>query len=143
MSPLTSVRHQFVEFVPRQLEDGVLYISLAYNTAVHKCACGCGSKVTTPIGPTKWRVTYDGETVSLYPSIGNWSYACRSHYWITGNRVEWSPSWSQEEITAARARDREDRERFYRSGGGMGTTQTQGAVPRPGLIEWLRKLFRA
>ena len=32
---------------------------------------------------------FDGRTISLNPSIGNWSYPCRSHYWIKGNRVVW------------------------------------------------------
>jgi Family of unknown function (DUF6527) len=111
---LTSIRPEFVEFVPTELEDGVLYISTTYRTAVHRCACGCGSKITTPIRPPRWRFTYDGETVSLYPSIGNWSYPCQSHYWIEHNRIEWAPKWSQARITAGRARDRADRQRYYR-----------------------------
>jgi len=28
--------------------------------------------------------------VSLAPSIGNWSFPCNSHYWITGNEVRWA-----------------------------------------------------
>ncbi|WP_417924835.1 DUF6527 family protein [Collimonas pratensis] len=26
-----------------------------------------------------WSLTYDGKTVSLDPSIGNWSLPCRAH----------------------------------------------------------------
>lgn len=88
MSRLTSIRPEFVEFIPKELEEGVLYISISYLTAVHRCACGCGSKITTPIRPARWRFTYDGESVSLHPSIGNWSYPCQSHYWIERDRVE-------------------------------------------------------
>jgi hypothetical protein len=43
----STVRHEFVEYVPRELEDDVLYISIRYRTAVHRCACGCGNKVVT------------------------------------------------------------------------------------------------
>lgn len=60
MNPVASVQPEFVEFVPKELEDGVLYISIPYSTAVHKCACGCGTKTTTPISPARWRFTYDG-----------------------------------------------------------------------------------
>jgi len=34
--------------------------------------------VVTPLSPTGWSLIFDGETVSLYPSIGNWNFPCRS-----------------------------------------------------------------
>jgi Family of unknown function (DUF6527) len=71
---------QFVEFMPKLLDDGVLYVSMTYATASHRCFCGCGMKVVTPLSPTDWRLTFDGDSLSLHPSIGNWSYPCRSHY---------------------------------------------------------------
>jgi hypothetical protein len=113
MSRRTRITHEFVEFIPKELEEGVLYVSIPYSTAVHKCACGCGNKITTPISPTRWRLTYDGETVSLWPSVGNWSYPCQSHYWIERNRIEWAPTWSRAKIEASRTRDREERQRYY------------------------------
>ena len=45
----------YVKFVPEPLDDGTLYIS-EYGTAVHKCCCGCGSEVVTPLGPTDWKL---------------------------------------------------------------------------------------
>src|SRR5437899_984797 len=93
-SSVTKLRHKFVEFVPDTLEAGVLYVSVAHGTAVHRCCCGCGREVVTPLTPTDWKVIFDGDTVSLYPSIGNWNFPCRSHYWITHNRVEWAEDWS-------------------------------------------------
>lgn len=51
----------------------------------------------TPLTPADWKLTFDGETVSLYPSIGNWNFPCRSHYWLTKNRIEWAPGWEQED----------------------------------------------
>lgn len=83
-------KHQFVEFMPDDIQEGIIYISLEYKSVIHRCACGCGREVNTPLHPTGWNMTYDGETISLKPSIGNWSFDCKSHYWITNNEVEWS-----------------------------------------------------
>lgn len=77
--------HEFVEFVPDQLEEGKLYISIPCSVVVHKCACGCGNEVVMHLSPTDWKLTFDGETISLYPSVGNWQFPCRSHYWIRKN----------------------------------------------------------
>ena len=85
--------HRFVEFVPEKLEAGVLYVSITYGTASHLCCCGCGREVVTPIARNGWRLIYDGETVSLAPSIGNWNLPCKSHYWILENQVEWAKDW--------------------------------------------------
>lgn len=101
-----SLTHSFVEFIPDQLEERVIYISIPYATVVHRCCCGCGGEVVTPLSPRDWRLTFDGETVSLYPSIGNWSFACRSHYWIQRNRVVWAEDWSDERVESARRQER-------------------------------------
>lgn len=98
------LEHEFVESVPEPLEHGVLYISIDYDTMVHLCACGCGHQVVLPLHPTGWRLNYDGESVSISPSVGNWSFACRSHYWIDHNRIRWAGAWTDEEVTANRRR---------------------------------------
>ncbi len=108
---------QFVEFIPHKLQEGVLYVSMTYSTASHLCCCGCGKEVVTPLSPTDWKLVSDGETVSLDPSIGNWSFPCRSHYWIKNNSVRWAGQMSRERIEAGRARDRAAKARYY---GGMG-----------------------
>jgi hypothetical protein len=72
----------FVESAPDQLEEGVLYVSTTYASAMHLCCCGCGTEVITPLSPARWSITFDGETISLWPSVGNWSQPCRSHYII-------------------------------------------------------------
>lgn len=79
----------FVDRVPATLRQDVLYICIECNVTVHLCACGCGEKVILPIHPDFWKITYDGETVSLSPSIGNFQYTCRSHYFIRNNRIIW------------------------------------------------------
>lgn len=109
----TSIKYEFVEFIPPELEEGVLYVSIQYATAVHKCACGCGNKVVTPISPVDWQLLYDGDSVSLTPSIGNWEFPCRSHYWIKSNKVSWSGTWTREQIAAGRQREARDYERYF------------------------------
>lgn len=115
MARLTRIAHSFVEHVPTSLEEGTLYVSVEFGTAVHLCCCGCGSEVVTPLTPVDWKLVYDGEAISLDPSIGNWSFACRSHYWIERNRVHWARSWSDEEIAENREADRISKTRFFSS----------------------------
>ena len=103
---LRTIEAQFVDFIPEQLEPGVLYVSLPYSAVSHLCACGCGHEVATVLSPSDWRFTYDGRHISLAPSVGNWSLSCQSHYWIHENRVRWSGKWSQAQIDRARAHDR-------------------------------------
>jgi hypothetical protein len=107
------LEHQFVEHVPEVLEPGVLYVSMNYSTAVHRCCCGCGEEVVTPFSPTDWKMTFDGETVSLWPSIGSWDLACRSHYIIERGRVIDAGPWSDERIAAARRTDRAAKADYY------------------------------
>ena len=79
----------FVKYIPEELEEGYLYISMEYATASHLCACGCGETVVTPISPKFWQLYYNGKEISLTPSIGNYEFPCQSHYFIRHNRVEW------------------------------------------------------
>jgi hypothetical protein len=109
------LKPEFVEFIPDKLEDGKLYISETYATASHKCCCGCGNRVITPLSSTGWRLFCDGEYVTLYPSIGNWSFPCQSHYWIRRNVVRWSYQMSQEEIDAGRRHDATFKSRYFDS----------------------------
>lgn len=108
-----TLTHEFVEFIPDVLKDGTLYVSMQYATVVHKCCCGCGKEVVTPLSPTDWNLIFDGRTISLDPSIGNWSFECQSHYWIRNNRVRWAAQWSPEEIALVRARDRIAKKRYF------------------------------
>ena len=79
--------------MPPKLENGVVYISLKFGIVSHNCCCGCGNEVVTNLSPNGWSLIYDGRTVSLYPSVGNWNLKCRSHYWIRNDAVEWAASW--------------------------------------------------
>ena len=108
-----SIRPKFVVSFPPAMEDGVLYISEEYETAGHKCCCGCGEKVITPLNPAKWRLTKSSNgAVSLYPSVGNWKFACQSHYWIRENRVIAAGMMSKQKIATVKERDKRDSQRY-------------------------------
>ena len=105
--------HEFVEFIPAILKEATVYISVKYAIAVHKCCCGCGKEVVTPLSPMDWRLIYDGKSISLEPSIGNWSFPCQSHYWILRNTVKWARRFSRKEIDMVRTRDHSAKEEYY------------------------------
>lgn len=113
----TTIEPVFVDGIPEILEPGHIYISVRFRTASHLCACGCGAKVVTPIRPPKWRFTYDGETVSLSPSVGRWQLPCKSHYWIKQNEVRWAPPLSGREIAKVLEADARDLNEYYRAPG--------------------------
>ncbi len=103
---MKKLKPEFVEFIPKDIEDDILYISIRFRTAVHLCACGCGNKTVTRFSPRDWKLTFDGKTVSLFPSIGNWSFPCQSHYWIKKNKVIWDRKWSKSKIRTNRYHDK-------------------------------------
>jgi hypothetical protein len=113
MNPEIILKHEFVEFIPGELKQGTIYISTRFGTASHLCVCGCGNKVVTPLRPTDWRLIFDGKTISLDPSIGNWSFPCQSHYWIRNNRIRWASQWSKDRIEISRVYDRMAKDTYF------------------------------
>ena len=131
--------HQFVEFIPEELQDGAIYVSMRFATVSHLCACGCRRKVVTPLKPTDWKLTFDGKTIALHPSIGNWNFQCRSHYWIRNSRVQWAEDWSQARIDAGRAGDQRAKDWYY---GPPEEPETPlQLVPAPAKAGWWKKLW--
>lgn len=106
MSKQSRLNHQWVRFIPDKPGQGILYLSREYRTATHLCCCGCGLEVVTPLNPSKWAVVDHGDSVSLIPSIGNWSFPCNSHYWIDRNGVEWVEAMTSKQIARVRENDR-------------------------------------
>jgi hypothetical protein len=106
MRRTTVIQHEFIAEAPREMKDATLYISIEYGTCIHKCLCGCGSEVVTPLSPKQWSLTYDGETVSLWPSVGSWSLPCQSHYVIRHDRVRWARRFTPAEIAEVREAER-------------------------------------
>lgn len=102
-----------VEFMPSTLAAGVLYVSQKYRTAAHLCACGCGEKIRTQLGPLGWQFTNERSGPSLYPSIGNWQKPCRSHYFIIKGLVVWAPAMSEAEVFYGRQAEVERRDAYF------------------------------
>lgn len=109
----TEVRPEFVEFIPDRLEDGVIYVSTRFGTIVHACCCGCSSEVATPLSPVGWSFAYDGQAITLDPSVGSLGLKCQSHYWNYRNRVDWAPQWSTQRIAWGRRKDAADYRSYY------------------------------
>jgi hypothetical protein len=97
----------------------------------------------TPLRPTDWKLSFDGKAISLEPSIGNWSFACKSHYWIRNNRAEWAPRWSQQEIERGRSRDRSAKLTYFgvSEAAAAGVSKKDAVRPEAGRPQW--KLWQA
>lgn len=110
---MTKIKLKRVHYIPRDLEPGVLYISEEFGAAAHLCACGCGAKIRTPLGPTEWSFTETPSGPTLSPSIGNWQQPCQSHYFIRNGQVVWAPKWTLEQIEAGRIDEELRRKAYY------------------------------
>lgn len=133
---------EFVKFIPEKLKPGIIYISRQYSTASHLCCCGCGFEVVTPINPAKWQIVESQGSVSLYPSIGNWSFPCRSHYWIIDGHIRWSYMMSNEQILFVKERDKKDTEEFAQGSRKYHSTRKKAAEIWSKIMHQLRQLFR-
>jgi hypothetical protein len=109
---------ELVEFMPGLLNPGILYVSEKYRTAAHLCACGCGEKVRTQLGPLGWEFRADRRGPTLFPSIGNWQKPCRSHYYIRDGAVLWQADWSDEEVVEGRQSELMRRDAYFSSQSG-------------------------
>ena len=131
---------EFVDAIPEKIERGKIYVSMEFATAVHSCCCGCGMEVVTPFTPTDWKLIFDGVSVSLSPSIGNWSFPCRSHYWIKNNQIQWAGDWSQELVDAGRIQDQLKKHRHF--GDAQKTNRPAAPKKHKGLLtrffSWLK-----
>lgn len=80
----------FVETIPRlpEMDEQTLYVSMRFATLSHLCPCRCGRLVDVTLDPATRSLTYDGEHLTLRPSIGV-KFPCRSHYSIVRNTIMW------------------------------------------------------
>lgn len=108
MKRIDTVTFEFIDLLPPKLVNGVVYISIEHRTIVHNCCSGCGERVVNDIGPAGWKLIFDGETISLEPSIGNGALACNSHYWIRNNRVVWAKPLTAEQTRRSQLTERND-----------------------------------
>jgi hypothetical protein len=75
-----------------------------------------GSGFLGVVDPGDWKLVFDGETISLSPSVGSWNLSCLSHYWIRRNRILWAPRWSEARVQRARNHERALEERSPETG---------------------------
>lgn len=106
---------QRIKYLPRELAPGILYVSQEFAVAGHLCACGCGNKVITPLGPAEWTFRQRNGRPSLHPSIGNWQLLCRSHYVIVDGQIHWGDQWSDAQVAAGRHVEEQRRQAYYAS----------------------------
>ena len=126
---------EHVHFIPTELKAGVLYVSQEFGAAAHLCACGCGSKVRTPLGPASWSIEETRKGPTLDPSVGNWQKPCRAHYWIIRGEVIWAEDWTPEQIAAGRRHEEQQRRFHYEALG-----RRRGSILQK-LWRWLKSLF--
>lgn len=143
---IKQIKPEFVEYIPEHLDEGVLYISERYQTAVHKCCCGCGQEVVTPLSPAEWSVKWNGGRLSLWPSVGNWSYPCHSHYVIRDSRVLEAAPMTERQIQRVKANDRADKATQIQRANHAKEMATLAPQPRAQSkhprATWLRFLIR-
>lgn len=88
---INELRPEYIDFIPldKDTKAGVLYISKVFKTTAHLCACGCGNKVVLPFGTLGWTLEERPSDVTMRPSVGSFNLPCKSHYYITDNKIEW------------------------------------------------------
>ena len=122
-----------LEYLPNDLEPGVLYVSEEFGIAGHLCPCGCENKIMTPLDASEWSFKEVSNKPTLYPSIGNWQLPCKSHYWIRNGVIEWSDQWSDEEIVKGRIAEETQRKSYYEK---LNKTQVEKSIFRR-IFDWL------
>lgn len=153
MTRYMRLQHRYVDFIPKELDEGVLYISNRFKTASHLCCCGCGHKVVTPLNPARWSLTDHGSTVSLSPSIGLGTLPCCSHYWIRRSRVDWYAPMTMAQTAKAQHSDRYvgqiytgERTSSPRTSSIASPPSSKSALQNPSLwamiYRWIRSLWK-
>lgn len=133
---IKDIRLQYAHYMPQQLEPGVLYVSKSFDTAAHLCACGCGSKIRTPLSPSEWALEENKNGPTLYPSVGNWQITCQSHYWIRDGKIIWASAWSPEQIAAGRLEEEHRRQSYF----GKQNNPLKGISKK--FYQWFKDLFK-
>lgn len=143
-------RHEVIDSIPETLQANTLYVTTDGDVAGHLCACGCGREVFTPLSPTDWSITFDRRGASLSPSIGNWAFPCRSHYFLCDGAVVWARDMSDKAIAQGRQRDKERKLSYYDRLNELPVHQEHSPEPSPSpphrsarqnLLAWWKRLF--
>lgn len=73
----------------KEMEQGKVYIADDFQVTAHLCCCGCGERVVMSIDPLGWKYTEEDGKPTFSPSIGNFGFPCKSHYFIRKGEVVW------------------------------------------------------
>lgn len=114
---MQNIKVKYIKYIPRlnEMEDLTLYISREFSTASHKCICGCGEEVVTPLGKGFWTLKDLNNRVSLSPSIGNWNFPCQSHYFIKNNKIILAEQMNKKEITILQKEEQQQIKYIYKN----------------------------
>lgn len=142
------LKHQVVDSIPEKLQVGTLYVTMEGDVAGHLCACGCGREVITPLSPTDWSIAINQSGATLDPSIGNWAFPCRSHYFIWDGKVIWASNMSDKAIAQGRQRSKASKQTYYKQLNETGPMPQEHLHQPPmrqtgvqKLIAWWKRLF--
>ncbi|WEX08943.1 DUF6527 family protein [Chelativorans sp. AA-79] len=86
-------RYLWVERIPTQMQEGVVYHTEEFELAGLLCACGCGHRITLLV-PDSHQVWNEGGYATIRPSVGVFDAPCKAHYVITAGNVQWLPAFT-------------------------------------------------
>ena len=109
-------------------------ILLLFLLTVYPVAASSADDAQTSQNRPHWSFELKGGL--FYPSIGNWQFPCKSHYWISGGEIRWAEEWTPEQIEAGREAEDQRRRRYYRER----DRQQIGILKR--FWRWLISFFR-
>lgn len=141
---MRNIKFKFMDDLPHtcEMEEDIVYVSFEDNVSKHLCMCGCGELIVTPISPVEWSLVYNGR-YSLSPSIGNWQLPCKSHYFITDEKVEMSYQFTDSKIKAVQKRDNRDLEKQTKNFNGISSKEkNKTKIFFTFLINLIRKIFK-
>ncbi len=84
---LTTLQLKYVDYIPVEREEGILYLCQEYHVSCHRCPCGCGKDVI--LDHNRWEYSILSDTITVRPSVWSFNLPCKSHYFITNNQIEW------------------------------------------------------
>ena len=128
---------RFAEGIPEELQNGILYISIRFRTTSHLCACGCGERVVAKLSPEDWSLLYNGCDVTLSPSIGNWTFECRSHYFVRKNHIVWAEDMSDEQIAYGRRANARRKKAVFETKPQLPPGEPAPRLKKPGVLSRL------
>ena len=86
MTSEIALKHEFVEFIPDELEQGTVYVSIRFATASH-LRLRLWKQGRDAYPPDRLDVAFRRQDHLLEPLNRNWSFPCQSHYYIRKNAL--------------------------------------------------------